>query len=914
MGNAGLAPGDVFVGREDELSALRRWRSRSRPPGEVFLIEGEAGVGKSSLAREFTAGIPRSHLVMVAVPPNGRDEPFGALFAGLGLPTEAGGQRRRSSAAEAHPDTCHRLRESILDCLSSRASHHPLLLVVDDAQWLDDGSLSTLVAATDLTTGFAIDVLVLRRTNEPEPERFEVLSAAAVNSGAPMRLGELAASEVAELATLRLNGAPGPRLLAALAGAGGNPLFVGEILDSLERRGMLVSAGGVSEVAAGWNDLPDAPDTAPDRLAGLSGAARVVARYGSVIGRTFRPADVRPLLGWPALKVAVACRELISARVVLGDGELLRFRHDVLREAIYEDLPPWERQTVHSQVAGELVRAGGEPLAVARHLERAGSGDSIQPWFERAGVRLLEADPMAASKLLRRAMELSAAPGPDLLVAMAQSLVWTNRAEEALDLISGCDDRPMGLVLVAAQAHAARGDLARAADEFEAAAESSGTPVLAQRARGEAQLLRALGFEHERALTQARQLTSEDTVDPLAAVHAECAISWAEKNRGRMDESIAAARRGIALAGSDPALLWRNPHMFLADAYLAADRLEEFEVAAREARSVALAHGDIWQIPSLSSMWAGAGMRMGEWDKAVAEAEAGIGWARETGNHLALPWLLSIQAAIAIWRGSCEAAAALLDEAEDELAGHYRSGAEAVLWARGVAAEAAGDLTAAAEVNVLLWKLVRESGVTMRQPMLAPHVVRSVVAVGSHAVAEEVAGDLDAMASSFDGDVPIRGYQAARIWVEGLVTGSADLIAGAGEILGGIGLKVDQVVAGVDAVEVAADSGDTAVAERLAPPVAERTDRLGAAGIRRRLDRTVLVAPQPPEAGESVLHRLSRAERRVAELVATGASNPEIAERLHVSRRTVESHLSHIFTKLDLCSRVELAVLVVAGP
>lgn len=139
-------------------------------------------------------------------------------------------------------------------------------------------------------------------------------------------------------------------------------------------------------------------------------------------------------------------------------------------------------------------------------------------------------------------------------------------------------------------------------------------------------------------------------------------------------------------------------------------------------------------------------------------------------------------------------------------------------------------------------------------------------------------------------------------------------VEGAAASLGRGKLRVDQVLAGLDAVGLHAGAGDQVAAARVAAVVREQLDGLGADGLRRRLDELVdPPAVTPSSTGPLTLRsQLSPAELRVAELVGTGASNPEVAEQLYISRRTVESHLSHIYVKLGISSRVELALRVQA--
>jgi DNA-binding CsgD family transcriptional regulator len=270
--------------------------------------------------------------------------------------------------------------------------------------------------------------------------------------------------------------------------------------------------------------------------------------------------------------------------------------------------------------------------------------------------------------------------------------------------------------------------------------------------------------------------------------------------------------------------------------------------------------------------------------------------------------LLSVKAVIALWCGDLAQTKLLLAEAEAELGGELRSGAEVVLWANVQLAVMGGDLDEAAAGYELIWALIHDLGLRAREATVAPGMTRVLLLAGQDEAAIDVGQTLAATRRDCGGVVPIRGHEPAELWVRGLIDRDAGVVGQAARSLGEIGLGVDEALAGLDAVEIAVLRGETNLAVELGVVVAEQLDRLGAKGLRKRLDSLVSV----PAVIEpmSALDALSAAEKRVADLVSTGASNPEIAEKLFVSRRTIESHVSHIFTKLGITSRVELAVLV----
>ncbi|MEM9034981.1 MAG: AAA family ATPase [Actinomycetota bacterium] len=885
-----------IIGRDAERARLRSWLDADG----TLLVVGAAGSGKTTLADELLAQVPPRSAVRLQGRPDAVGAPFVALLDALDITAEDVLSAHEASPTAALPDTRYRVHERVLDRLSERAAAHPVSIVVDDAQWLDTASMGVLAAAGRLDAGHPIRLALFARP--PVDEVIEPFDRVEM-----MRLPPWSDEHVRLAARAMLGAPPDETLLAALRSGDPSPFSVITLAESLRRTGAV-------QVVDGRAALTDAATTIGDPIDMLVGSlehqAADALRCAALLGATFSPTEASELAGSDPAAGADAFDALVRAGLLVEDGDRLRFRHDLVRERALATIDPAERRKLHARLADRAEASAGELHA---HLTGAGHDPALVGQLTRAARSLIDTDPAAAFDLFQRALDVSPMSDDGLVANAARALVWSNRAAEALVLLDDHGDTAATLT-VRAQAVAAEGRLHDAALAFEAAADVAGG-AHGQQLRAEGQLLRALSFDHPGALSGADELLADPDLDDLAAVHAHCAAAWAAKNEGRIDESIAAAERAVDRAGDDPALLWRNPLMFLADTHLAADRYDDFERVARRARRVAIDHGDIWQVPALSSMWAGAHLRTGAWDKATAEAEAGSGWARETGNHLALPWLLGLRSIIATWRGEDEEAATLLAEAERELGGEVRSGAEAVLWATAVVTAAGGDVSTSVELHRAMWHLIGDLGAVVRRPLVAADVTRAAIAAGD----DELAGDVVDQLARLEADVPgagrIRSLAPVRTWTAGLLDRDPGLVRSAARELGRVGLRVDHAVAGIDAVELLVASGDVERAERSTVAVATQLDELGAAGLRRRLDGLVgtPVPGRPSSGGRAQLsEQLSPAELRVAELVATGASNPQVAEELFISRRTVESHLSHIYVKLGLSSRVELALRVQA--
>src|SRR5262249_22182592 len=179
-----------------------------------------------------------------------------------------------------------------------------------------------------------------------------------------------------ELVADAVGAEPGPALLAEAAGAGGNPLFVTELVGALMQEGTVRVAGGRAEVAHAALP-PTLRLTIMRRLSFLPDQTLQALRAASVLGSSFSLTDLATITGESALELVGALDGAVRAGVVEDDGSRLRFRHDLIREAIYEDVPGGVRLGLHREAGQRLAAAGGSALQVAEHLARAAApGDA----------------------------------------------------------------------------------------------------------------------------------------------------------------------------------------------------------------------------------------------------------------------------------------------------------------------------------------------------------------------------------------------------------------------------------------------------------------------------------------------------------------------------------------------------------
>src|SRR5215470_5350831 len=462
-----LAPVPRICGREDEIQALSEALDRvAAGRAAIVLVEGEAGIGKTRLLAQALADA-RGRGMQVAA---GRAEelertrPFGVLAAALECARSAADPRRAAiagllaapSAGELGPITVtsdpglrFRVVDALTDLVEELALSGPLVLGLDDLQWADPSSLLTVGVLARRLAGLPVGVIGCLRPS-PRVAELERLAGALEAAGARhLVLHPLTGEAVTGLVAQAVAAQPGPRLLAQVSGAAGNPLFVTELLGALAQEGAITTAGGRAEVAE--TVLPPTLRlTILRRLSFLPEPTLQALRSASILGSGFSLTDLATVTGRSAVDLSVVLGEAIRARVVEDDGARLRFRHELIRDAIYEDLTGSVRRALHREAGQRLAQAGAPALQVAEHLARgAATGDTdAVTWLVTAARQAAPRSPVVAADLLDRAVGLMA-PGDAgrdrLLAEQASSLMWAGRitdADTACRLLLGRDLDP----------------------------------------------------------------------------------------------------------------------------------------------------------------------------------------------------------------------------------------------------------------------------------------------------------------------------------------------------------------------------------------------------------------------------------------------------------------------------------------
>ena len=944
MGRAALVP--RLRGREEEIrtigEALERVAS-GRPA--VVLIEGEAGIGKSRLLDEMLEAARRRGMQVTAgrAEELGRTRPFGVMADAFGCVRSSPDPRRAAIArllASGGPgdrgpitvtsDQGLRFRavDAFADLVEELALSGPLVIGLDDLQWADPSSLMTLGTVGRRLAYLPVALVGCLRPSPRVTELDRLVSVLEDTGARHLMVHSLAAEAVADLVAETVAAEPGPGLLARISGAAGNPLFVTELVGALIQEGAIETAGGRAEAEA-----PTLPPTLRltilRRLSFLPENTLQVLRVASILGSGFSLADLASVTGQPAVDLTQALTEAVRARVLEDDGTLLRFRHDLIRESIYADLPASVRRGLHREAGQRLAQTGAPSLQVAEHLARgAGPGDSYAiGWLARAAREGGTRSPDVAADLLERATALMdpADPSRDRLLAeRANSLMLAGRIAEAAQacrLVLGRvhDPSVAGPVRIClGQALLAQGHVHDALRELEQAGES---PVLAGGERAAA--LAWTGYarlwlgdlDGASAAAEEARSAAVSADDRLSASVAMATLARVLEYRGRLREALQIIDEAVRLADLSPARLGHRYPVRVVQGHILIelDRLEEARSALSTGMRISEDLGVRWPLPTYQAFLSFERMIAGEWDDAIAELEAAFALAEEIGETYSRAYAHGVLSLISFHRNHLSQAQETAAAASRDLAGWSPGFSTSwAPWPHSLILEADGEPGRALATLAGIWDNCASSGLALEYPAIGADLVRLSLAAGDIGRARDVSAAVAEMASG--NEVPWMTGAALRC--RGLVEDNAEILQSAVAAYARGARSLGLALTCEDAGAAFARHGQV---DRGRPLLEE------AIGIYERLDAARDLARAEAVLREAGIRRgrrgkrarpqfgwdsLTPAERMVAGLVAEGLSNPQIGQRLYISGRTVQTHLAHVFAKLDISARAQLAAEV----
>ena len=874
---------------------------RGTPPGTSLVIEGAAGIGKTYLARRILDSLPpdAARAIYLAAEPGRRHQPLAAAEALLdGTPAAAGAVN------------------VAFDKIDELCANGPVVLGADDAHYLDAATVTLLRRLVWASGSLPLVVLI---TSRPHPSR-ESLDLLIRSAGTRLTLPPLGRMMVERLVFDRTGRWPGPVLRRVLELAAGHPLFASELLRAYSDAGALTESGPDTIEArfALTADATGLDQVIRAHLGQLDPPARDLAAALAVWGADITDGELAALLAAPdpgALAEPLA-QAIASGLVQREPSGTVGFTHDLFREVAYADLPEAERRPLHQRAAQLLEAAGYRPALVADHLLRAGGAETGTGAGAVRGAALHEAvaanrayAPEVTAELLD---EVAAASGPEvpepLLLEHATALFRHGRGESAEAVVRARIATVTDPAVAAQLQLTLVRSLINRADTNAALQTIGRTLAVAGLPAGAARLL-----EVTRAWLQV--LTGQPA--PVAeqdAMLARCAAAGDGDAQASMLSTLACTAflagdpdRALAVMRSRDELLPRAGVFRSQSSALILPA--QFELAARgpvaaqaaldRARQLSTEHDAGWVDPLLGFTAGGIRFAAGDWDGAVAELDAALEQAEESGSG----WIsnpVGIRAYIDAHRGHSGRARARLESFRHRglplQYGHDRPG-----WAELAVLEAGGALREGATLARTLW-----SGAGHNPARWAGELVRDVLRVALAALDQ-------GLVAQIGDDAPALCPPEVAQLVRGVIAADPDAIGAATRELGQQGRSGAEAFAQEELACAAATAGDRDRAGQALDAALAGYRRMGAVIDRdRALQRARALGIRR---GPRVTHRdtdsgwaaLTPTEARIAVLVRDGLTNREIGTRLFVSPRTVQTHVSHILQKTGLRSRVEVA-------
>ena len=934
-----------YCGRASELKLLEDTIARAES-GRLtsVIVEGEPGIGKSRLLSEARA-LARARgcqTLFGRAEELERTRPFGVMLDAFNgstsgrdgacaavvdlLNTKVGDRDPMTVTSDAGLQ--FQVIDGFLDLVEERAMSGPVVIGLDDLQWADPSSILALDALLRRLPYVPVALIAARRTAPREEPVDRLVDSLAARGATRIVLRQLSERDVEDLVVDVVGAQPGPGLLAKLSGTGGNPLFVIELVRALRSAGDIQIVAGRAEVAE--SSLPPTLGlTILQRLSTLSAGVLDLLRHASVLGSSFALLDLATVTSRSAFDLSAVLDDAFLAGVLADDGDRLCFRHDVIREALYADLSRGIRAGLHREAGHRLAAAGAPALQVAEQLVRgADKGDvAAIAWLTRAAREAAPTSPGVAADLLDRAIELKDTADEvglaALLVDRADKLLWAGRIQEAeADCRTLLDLRHDEAAGVSARALLGRclmadGRMHEALPQFETVYRSSvATGPERAASWGSASVAHVFLGQLDLAATAAQEARTAAAAadDEVTSSMALTALATVEIFRGRLDVALDLVDEGVRRAdASDRGQGHRYVHhLARGHVLIELDRFSDARATLEKGMRASESLGARWSLAAYQFMLATERFSVGEWDEALDAVEAGFEWGEETGEQYNLVLGHCLDSLIALHRNDRRRAEQSTVAAEALARGGPRYRSHWALWTRSLLLEADGCMAQAFVTLQDCWKGLTDSGMAVEYPLLAPDLVRMAVRAGDAGLADQVTQVVSAVAEGND----VASLDAAAMRCQGLRDDAPETLSAAAEAYALGGRPLEEALAREEAGAAFASRGDRAAASQHYRSALILYERLAAVrDASRTLQALRALGVRPGQRGRrarptSGWGSLTPAEEAVTDLVAQGLTNPQIGERLFISRRTVQTHLAHVFQKLQISSRTELATAV----
>ncbi|MDQ7803024.1 AAA family ATPase [Amycolatopsis sp. A133] len=924
---------ELLVGRDGELSRLAAWiRDVVAGRGQAVLVDGEPGIGKSALVRAacVTAAEEGCQVYWGAGDELGQALPLLPLLDALEITPVTRDPRRDAvsellggdAVAGKGADLAAAAAEQLIALVDQLCQDGPAVLVVDELQWADS---TTVAVWSRLARSVRQLPLLLIGVMRPVPRRDDLRTLfRIVRPSERLRLGRLAEPAVLELVAALAGGKPGARLEELAAGAAGNPLYLTELVDALSRSSCLeVDTAGIVELTG--TATPDSlPEAIADRLGFLSEAARSVLRAAALLGDGFSVADLATVTNRSLHELLPALDEARAAGVLVALDDDLAFRHPLIRRALYDEMPTAVRVAWHQAAASALAEAHAPVERVARQLlPMVSTTDSrvpVPPWAVRwlldVAMPLIGQAPVVAVALLRRAVRdapLDDAVTGALACRLADAYYRVGNVAQAERIACRALDRvrdPDVRVDLHTTIVQCRGATGRSAESLAALNEALGQPGLQARHRARLLVLiartrRDLG-EVDSAGRAASAALAElgEAEDRWATGWALHVLSQGAMTRGEWAAALPLFERAMAIVRGDPTLIDLTLLLRINQSvtFGALDRYTDALTAAGQARELADRTGSVARLTQVQSAIGQLLLGAGRWDDALAEVDVVSDDRKDPGvvccDH-------GVAAIIHFHRGETAAARRHLDFAALQSERIGDQVVESLVRARSLAFEHAGAPDRALAVLTAV-----PAGDDAGEELLGD-AARLAATLGDVQTVAEIEARVRAIAA--ESAVPHR--RALALYCRGLLERDAATLLRAADGYRDAGRPLSRAKA-LEAAAIAfaeahaEDRGSARAAFTHAIDLYTELDAQWDVARLRALFRAFGIRRGPTVKHRQATHgwdSLTPTESRIAALVVEGLSNPQIAARLYLSPRTVGTHVSHILTKLDVHSRIDIA-------